>query len=44
MDTESKRQALLSAYSTASWRNKVLAMSEDQVVAVYLRLKKSGKV
>lgn len=44
MTTEGKRRELLKAYNTESWRQKVLSMSEDQVIAVYLRLKKSGKI
>jgi hypothetical protein len=44
MDTEGKRREILKAYTSASWRQKVLSMPEDQVIAVYLRLKKSGKI
>ena len=39
-----KREALYKAYSGAAWREKVKAMPEDQVVAVYLRLKNQNKI
>lgn len=43
-DTEKKRQALLAAYPGPSWADKVKRMPEDQVIAVYLRLKAQNKI
>lgn len=44
-DVEQKRKSLLDAYPLSSaWKMKVKKMSEDQVVAVYLRLKGQGRV
>lgn len=42
--TQQKREALKGAYPGSSWIQKVTKMSETQVVAVYLNLKKQGKV
>jgi hypothetical protein len=39
-----KRDKLKLVYMSASWAQKVNAMSDAQVVAVYLRLKSEGKV
>lgn len=39
-----KREALKGAYPGKSWQEKVAKMPEGQVVAVYLNLKKQGKV
>lgn len=45
MGTESKeRAAIHAAYPSAAWKQKVKAMSDKQVTAVYLRLKKAGKI
>lgn len=45
MATESKeREALKAAYPGRQWLQKVAKMSDAQVTAVYLRLKKQGKV
>lgn len=44
MNTEQMRAALISVYSGAAWKNKVKKMPEDQVQAVYLRLKSQGRV
>lgn len=44
MNTEQMRAALISAYSGVAWKNKVKKMPEDQVQAVYLRLKAQGRV
>jgi len=38
------RSKILQAYRTNSWRTKVAAMSEAQVVAVYISLKNRKKV
>ena len=43
--TESKeREALKKAYSSVSWQEKVKKMSDQQVQAVYLRLKRANKI
>ena len=49
--TESKeREAIKQAYvglegkPTASWLAKVAKMGDQQVIAVYMRLKKTGKI
>lgn len=39
-----KREALKGAYPGEAWQKKVAKMPEGQVVAVYLSLKKQGKV
>ena len=38
------RSKILQAYPTNSWRTKVAAMSEAQVIAVYISLKNRKKV
>lgn len=43
-DTSRKREALIGAYPSKKWKDKVIAMSETQVIAVYLRLKAQGKI
>lgn len=43
-DIERKRQALFAAYSGDSWKNKVKAMTDAQVIAVFLRLQRSGRI
>lgn len=43
--TESReRNAIMSAYPTQAWKKKVRGMPDNQVTAVYLRLKSDGKV
>lgn len=44
MKVHQKRDALRKAYAGEKWKKKVDAMSDDQVAAVYLRLKGQGKV
>ena len=44
MNTEQKRVALLSAYPGPKWVEKVKKMSEQQVIATYLRLQRAGKI
>lgn len=44
MKVEKKREALKSAYPGKKWADKVDDMSDDQVIATYLRLKSQGKV
>jgi hypothetical protein len=44
-DTNSKRQAILALYpGGVGWKAKVNKMSDQQIVAMYLRLKGQGKV
>jgi hypothetical protein len=44
-DISKKREALIGAYpGSRKWKTKVIHMSEEQVIAVYLRLKAQGKV
>lgn len=43
--TESKeREAVKAAYPSRKWATKVSKMDDQQVIAVYLRLKSQGKV
>ena len=44
MTSYEMRSKILQAYKTNSWRTKVAAMSEAQVVAVYISLKNRKKV
>lgn len=44
MNTHQKREALKSAYSGKSWSRKVDKMPEDQVDAIYIRLRNQGKI
>ena len=39
-----EREAVKAAYPSKRWATKVDAMEDDQVAAVYLRLKAQGKV
>lgn len=41
---EDKRRALLTVYRTESWRNKVMLMPDNQVLAVYMRFKHEKKL
>lgn len=44
-DISRKREALIGAYpKSPKWRKRVIAMSEAQVTAVYLRLKNQNKL
>lgn len=43
-DIEQKRQAIAAVYRSFSWATKVKAMTDNQVIAVYLRFKQSGKI
>lgn len=43
-DIQRKRMEVERAYSSSSWASKVRMMSDQQVIAVYLRLKRTGKV
>jgi len=40
----SEREQLKGVYKNPTWANKVDKMSEDQVIAIYLRLKAQGKL
>lgn len=46
MKVEKKREALKGAYPNAGqkWHEKIDNMTDDQVTAMYLRLKNQGKV
>lgn len=44
MKIDQKREALKGAYSGERWIKKVEKMSDDQVTAIYSRLKAQGKV
>jgi hypothetical protein len=44
MKVEKKREALKGAYPGKKWADKVDDMSDDQVIALYLRFKGQGKV
>lgn len=44
MTTYEMRSKILQTYKTNSWRTKVAAMSEAQVIAVYISLKNRKKV
>lgn len=43
-DIAKKREALIKAYASESWRQKVNKMPPDQVIAVYLRFKNQNKL
>lgn len=38
------REAIRKVYQTTSWRDKVDKMYDDQVIAIYLRFEKEGKL
>ena len=44
MAYEKEREALKTVYSGAKWIQKVNKMPDDQVVAIYMRLKLQGKL
>lgn len=41
---EEKRQKLLAAYPSPTWREKVKKMTDGQVVAIFLRLRRENKL
>ena len=43
-DIQRKREMLKTAYRSKKWRDKVDAMPESQVVAVYIRLQSQKKI
>lgn len=44
MSVDHKRETVKGAYSGDKWKQKVDSMPDDQVTAVYIRLKGQGKV
>lgn len=44
MNTNQKRQALLTISDNPAWHEKVKKMADNQVVAIYLRLKSQNKL
>jgi hypothetical protein len=44
MTDEQMRERVATAYSGDSWRKKVYAMPQDQIVAIYYKLLKSGRI
>jgi len=41
---EQKREAIKTAYSSPAWADKVKKMPDNQVTAVFLRLKSQNKI
>jgi hypothetical protein len=39
-----KRELVKQAYPTQTWKDKVKKMPDNQIVAVYLRLRRQGKI
>ena len=44
MTTAQKRNAVKNAYPHSDWGKRVDKMTDDQVIAIYLRLKLQGKI
>lgn len=44
MNADEKRNVVKGAYKGDKWKQKVDNMTEEQVVAIYIRLKAQGKV
>jgi hypothetical protein len=42
--TEAKRQKLIAKYPGDKWKRKVTAMTDGQVVAIFLRLRQNNKI
>jgi hypothetical protein len=42
--TEAKRQMLIAKYKGDKWKRKVTKMTDDQVVAIFLRLRQDNKI
>lgn len=42
--TNAKRQQLKQVYSTPTWARKVDRMSDGQVIAIFMRLRREGKL
>jgi hypothetical protein len=43
-DIFEKRRLVLKAYPTETWKAKVKKMRDDQIVAVFFRLRRQGKI
>ena len=41
---EQKREALKGAYPSVKWRERVDKMKDDEVIAIFLRLKQQNKL
>lgn len=39
-----KRELVKQAYPTETWKEKVKNMSDSQIIAVFLRLRRQGKI
>lgn len=44
MTVEQMRESISKAYNTDSWKNKVKKMNEANVIAVYYRFLREGKI
>lgn len=44
IEIEKKRAIIADAYSSESWKEKVMKMSPAQVTAVHIRLRNQGKI
>ena len=44
MTVNMMKEAIIKAYEGKKWREKVLSMSDNQVIAVYRRLQRKGVV
>lgn len=44
MTNEQTRKAVSDAYDGKGWKNKVIDMTDAQVIAVYISLKKQGRI
>lgn len=44
MSVDAMRQAVVMAYPGDNWKKRVQKMSDDQVIAVYKRLRLMGKI
>ena len=44
MSTDQMRERVAQAYSGENWRKKVYRMSDNQIVAIYYRLLRQGKI
>lgn len=43
-DVETRRVMISKVYDTDTWHDKVRIMSDAQVIAIYLRFKREGKL
>ena len=44
MSTDQMRERVAQAYSGENWRKKVYRMPDDQIIAIYHRLLRQGKI